>query len=220
MFTFFFVFMVNQDKIDSYIGRYSSGQLEVLDWLEKETNLRTSHARMLSGQVVGRFLGFVVDMLRPMNVLELGCFTGYSAICMASSLPEGGHLDTLELNDELEDLILEGFAKAGVADRITLHIGDALDTLRCFDRTYDLVYIDANKRDYGRYYEAVIDMLRPGGYILADNVLWDGKVCADPMPSDAQTRGIHSFNELVRSDSRVENVILPFRDGVNMIRKR
>ena len=153
-------------------------------------------------------------------VLELGTFTGYSAVCLATALEEGGHLDTLEINDELEDLILEAFERAGVRDKVSLHIGDCKRTLESLkDNVYDLVYIDANKREYCEYYRLVFDMVRPGGYILADNVLWDGKVAMQPMPQDRQTLGIDAFNTMVSSDPRVENVILPIRDGLNIIRK-
>ena len=157
------------------------------------------------------------------DILELGTFTGYSAICLASALPENGHLDTLEINDELEDLILEGFEKAGLDKKISLHIGDCKETLKTFraeGREYDLVYLDANKREYCEYYELIFDMVRPGGIILADNVLWDGKVCQDPLPQDKQTLGIVRFNDMVSADERVESVILPLRDGLNMIRKK
>lgn len=201
----------------------SSPQGEALDWLQKQTNIRTNHARMLSGPVQGRFLKMIVEMCGARRVLELGSFTGYSGICLASGLPEDGHLDTLEINDELEDLILEGFSRAGLRERISLHIGDCLDTLKRFREEgrepYDLVFIDANKRDYPEYYELVFDLVRPGGWILADNVLWDGKVALDPLPQDRQTLGIDSFNRRVASDPRVESVIIPIRDGLNLIHK-
>ena len=201
----------------------TSPQGEALDWLQKQTNIRTNHARMLSGPVQGRFLKMIVEMCGARRVLELGSFTGYSGICLASGLPEDGHLDTLEINDELEDLILEGFSRAGLRERISLHIGDCLETLKRFREEgrepYDLVFIDANKRDYPEYYELVFDLVRPGGWILADNVLWDGKVALDPMPQDRQTLGIDSFNRRVASDPRVESVIIPIRDGLNLIHK-
>ena len=201
----------------------SSPQGEALDWLQKQTNIRTNHARMLSGPVQGRFLKMIVEMCGARRVLELGSFTGYSGICLASGLPEDGHLDTLEINDELEDLILEGFSRAGLRERISLHIGDCLETLKRFREEgrepYDLVFIDANKRDYPEYYELMFDLVRPGGWILADNVLWDGKVALDPMPQDRQTLGIDNFNRRVASDPRVESVIIPIRDGLNLIRK-
>ena len=201
----------------------SSPQGEALDWLQKQTNIRTNHARMLSGPVQGRFLKMIVEMCGARRVLELGSFTGYSGICLASGLPEDGHLDTLEINDELEDLILEGFSRAGLRERISLHIGDCLETLKRFREEgrepYDLVFIDADKRQYTDYYELVFDLVRPGGWILADNVLWDGKVALDPMPQDRQTLGIDNFNRRVASDPRVESVIIPIRDGLNLIHK-
>ncbi len=239
--------------MDKYIKEHSTAQGEALDWVEKQTNIRTNHARMLSGAVLGRFLNFVVQMTGASRILELGAFTGYSAICLASALGPDGHLDTLEINDELEDLILEGFERAGVADRITLHIGDCKETLAKLKgldsmtahiahedceadakeladkkspdikvtgtNLYDLVYIDANKREYCEYYDLVFDMVRPGGWILADNVLWDGKVCLDPLPQDKQTIGIARFNDMIINDPRVESVILPLRDGLNLIHK-
>ena len=208
------------DPLERYIRENSTPQGEVLEWLERESWLRTSHGRMVAGPEVGALLNLLVRELRPRRVLELGTFTGYSTIWMAAALPEGGRLDTLEINDELEDLIREAFRRAGVEDRVRLVIGDALDILPMVDETYDLVYIDANKRDYVAYYQAVVDLVRPGGLIVADNVLWDGKVCAGEPPRDQQTRGILAFNDLVAGDTRVENFILPLRDGLNIIRKK
>lgn len=206
---------------DRYITEHSSGQTEALAWIERQTNIRTNHARMLSGAVQGRFLTMLTEMIRPARVLEIGTFTGYSAVCIAYGLPENGHLDTLEINDELEDLILEGFDRAGVSDKISLLIGDAKKTLEQLKSgQYDMVYIDANKREYPEYYDLVFDMVRPGGYILADNVLWDGKVWLNPLPQDKQTQGIAAFNSIVARDPRVESVILPVRDGLNLIRKK
>lgn len=214
-----------------YIKEHTTPQGEALDWIEKQTNIRTNHARMLSGAVQGRFLMMMTEMIRPVRILELGTFTGYSSVCLASCLPEGGHLDTLEINDELEDLIVEGFERAGLSDRITLHIGDCKKTLEQLrsgilgskdggTRLYDMVYMDANKREYPEYYSLVFDLVRPGGYILADNVLWDGKVYEDVVPGDRQTSGISRFNDLVAADPRVECVIVPMRDGLYLIRKK
>ena len=206
-----------------YIEEHASVPSEALEWVVKQTHIRTNHARMLSGAAQGQLLRMFVQMTEAQSILELGTFTGYSAICLASGLPENGHLDTLELNDELEDLILEGFDKAGLSDKIDLHIGDCKETLRLFreeKRMYDIVYMDANKREYCEYYDLVFDMVRPGGLILADNVLWDGKVCQNPLPQDKQTLGIAAFNDKVSSDPRVESVIMPLRDGLNIIRLR
>lgn len=214
-----------------YIKEHTTPQGEALDWIEKQTNIRTNHARMLSGAVQGRFLMMMTEMIRPVRILELGTFTGYSSVCLASCLPEGGHLDTLEINDELEVLIVEGFERAGLSDRITLHIGDCKKTLEQLrsgilgskdggTRLYDMVYMDANKREYPEYYSLVFDLVRPGGYILADNVLWDGKVYEDDVPGDKQTSGIARFNDMVAADPRVECVIVPMRDGLYLIRKK
>ncbi len=217
------------EKIYKYIEDHATRQSEALTWVEKQTHIRTNHARMLSGAVQGQFMRMLVQMTGAKRILELGTFTGYSAICLAGAMPEDGRLDTLELNDELEDLILEGFDRAGLSDRITLHIGDCKETLArlrtefmeapAADKLYDIVYMDANKREYCEYYDLVFDMVLPGGLILADNVLWDGKVCQNPMPQDKQTLGIARFNDMVRDDPRVESVILPLRDGLNIIRK-
>ena len=211
------------EKIYQYIKDHATEPSEALAWVEKQTHVRTNHARMLSGAVQGQIMRMLVQTSGASRILELGTFTGYSAICLASAMPDGGHLDTLEINDELEDLILEGFERAGLSDVIDLHIGDCKETLRRFrkeGREYDLVYMDANKREYPEYYELVFDMVRPGGLILADNVLWDGKVCEDPMPQDKQTLGIARFNDMVSADPRVESVILPLRDGLNLIRRK
>ena len=227
------------ERIYEYIKQHATPQSEALAWVEKQTHIRTNHARMLSGAAQGQFMRMLVQMTGARRILELGTFTGYSAICMASALPTDGHLDTLELNDELEDLILEGFERAELSDKIELHIGDCKETLKRMraemgldsevssenayvsdNLLYDIVYIDANKREYPEYYELVFDMIRPGGLILGDNVIWDGKVCQDPMPQDKQTVGIAKFNDMVSADPRVESVILPMRDGLNVIRKK
>lgn len=221
------------EQIYKYIEEHATPESEALKWVAKQTHIRTNHARMLSGAIQGELLRIIVQTSGAKRILELGTFTGYSAISLASALPTDGHLDTLELNDELEDLILEGFDRAGLADRISLHIGDCKETLKKLrsemgtdagaiaeDLMYDIVYMDANKREYCEYYDLVFDMVRPGGLILADNVLWDGKVCQDPLPQDKQTVGIARFNDMISKDNRVESVILPLRDGLNIIRKK
>lgn len=207
---------------DKYIEEHCSISNEALDWLERQTNIRTNYPRMLTGKVQGEFLYMMTRMISPRNVLEIGTFTGYSAICMALALEGEGHIDTLEINDELEDLILEGFERAGVSGRVSLHIGDAVEFLRGQDgkKLYDLTFIDANKREYPDYYELALALTRPGGFILADDVLWDGKVYAEQVPTDKQTSGIVRFNDLAASDPRVETVILPVRHGLSIIRKK
>ena len=225
------------EKIYEYIEKHATKPDEALDWVVKQTHIRTNHARMLSGLIQGQLLRMISQISGAKRILELGTFTGFSAICLASGMGEGGHLDTLELNDELEDLILEGFERAGLEDVIQLHIGDCKETLKALrreiglpdasgsgevdqDKLYDIVYMDANKREYCEYYDLVFDMVRPGGLILADNVIWDGKVCQDPLPQDKQTLSIVKFNDMVTADPRVESVILPLRDGINVIRKK
>lgn len=211
-----------ESPLEKYIEIHSSFRNEALDWLERQTNIRTNYPRMLTGKVQGEFLYMMTRMISPRNVLEIGTFTGYSAICMALALEGEGHIDTLEINDELEDLILEGFERAGVSGRVSLHIGDAVEFLRGQDgkKLYDLTFIDANKREYPDYYELTLTLTRPGGFILADDVLWDGKVYAEQVPTDKQTSGIVRFNDLAASDPRVETVILPVRHGLSIIRKK
>jgi predicted O-methyltransferase YrrM len=205
---------------EKYLREHSSPQSEALEWIEKQTNIRTNYPRMLSGAVQGRLLTILAEISNARKVLEIGTFTGYSATCLAYGLPEEGHIDTLEINDELEDLIREGWSRAGVEGKITLHIGDARKTIATLEGPYDLVYIDANKREYSEYYDLVFDLVRPGGLILADDVLWDGKLWQDPLPQDKQTLGIAAFNDKVMADPRVESVLLPIRDGLNVIRKK
>lgn len=205
---------------EKYLREHSSPQSEALEWIEKQTNIRTNYPRMLSGAVQGRLLTILAEISNARNVLEIGTFTGYSATCLAYGLPEEGHIDTLEINDELEDLIRQGWSRAGVEGKITLHIGDARKTIATLEGPYDLVYIDANKREYSEYYDLVFDLVRPGGLILADDVLWDGKLWQDPLPQDKQTLGIAAFNDKVMADPRVESVLLPIRDGLNVIRKK
>jgi len=206
--------------VDEYIKMHSSPLPEALDWLERETHLRTNHGRMLSGPVLGRLLITFSKMISPNRILEIGTFTGYSAICLAQGLKEEGILDAVERNDELESLIVEGFRRADLEGKINLHIGAAADIIPTLGSMYDLVYIDGNKREYCRYYDLVFDMVVNGGYILADNVLWSGKLMEDPLPQDAQTQELVRFNDMIVNDPRVECFILPLRDGLNIIRKR
>ncbi|MEN6619517.1 MAG: O-methyltransferase [Rikenellaceae bacterium] len=207
------------DNLDRYLKASSKELNEALIWLERETNIRTNHARMLSGPLLGRLLEMISRMLKPVNILEIGTFTGYSSICLAQGLATDGHLDAIEINDELEFLIREGFSRAGLSDKITLHFGDAKQIIPTLQREYSLIYIDANKREYCLYYDLVFDLLSKGGYIIADNVLWNGKVFQEPVPQDAQTKEIIRFNKKIKEDHRVENFILPLRDGLNIIRK-
>ncbi len=209
---------------EKYLLSHCTPQGEALRWIERQTHIRTNYPQMLSGPVQGRLLTMIVQMTGARSILEIGCFTGYSSVCMAYGMPQGeGHIDSLEINDELEPLIREGWERAGVSHRISLHLGDARKTLLALaleGRQYDLVYMDANKREYCQYYELFFPLVRGGGIILADDILWDGKLYSDPIPQDAQTQGISRFNDMVSSDPRVEVVLLPLRDGLGIIRKK
>ena len=187
-----------------------------LDWISKQTHLRTNHARMLSGPIEGGFLSAISRMMQPKRVLELGVFTGYSTVCLAEGLAPEGRIDAIEINDELEDIIREGYEKAGLSDKVNLLLGDALVILPTLSGPYDLIYIDANKRHYPEFWRLASDKVRPGGAIIADNTLWDGKVIEEPTPRDVQSVGILEFNELVAADSRFRTLMLPLRDGVTI----
>ena len=209
-----------QQSSDKYAADRTSLPCEALEWIRQQTHLRTNYPQMLSGRVQGELLKLLVEISGARRALEIGTFTGYSAVCIALGLPEDGHLDALEVNDELEDLIREGWLRASVSSRITLHICDAKEFLRrCTGVQYDFVFVDANKREYADYYNLVLPLVRPGGIIVADDVLWDGKVCRTPMPTDPQTVSIASFNDMVAADPRVEQVMLPVRDGLTVMRK-
>lgn len=205
--------------MDRYLIAHSTYQGEELEWLTRQTHLRTNRGRMLSGPILGKFLEMVTKMISPSRVLEIGTFTGYSTITISRGLAPGGTIDSIEINDELEDLIREGYEKAGITDRVRLIFGDVMQVLPTLEKGYDLIYLDANKREYPDYFKAAVGLLRRGGYILADNVLWDGKVYEESQSMDAQTCGIREFNRIVAEDPRVENVIIPLRDGLNIIRK-
>ena len=174
---------------------------------------------MASGHLQGRLLKMLVQMIHPRRVLELGTYSGYSALCLAEGLGEGALLHTIEVNDEQEDFTRPWIEQSDVADKIRFHIGDAMQVVPTLGEVFDLVYIDADKRHYVDYYELVMGYLREGGYVVADNTLWDGHVLDPPMLQDAQTRGIIAFNDHVAADERVEKVILPLRDGLTIIRK-
>lgn len=207
-------------NLDEYISKHSDAEPEYLAKINRATHVKLINPRMCSGHLQGRVLSMFCRMIQPNRILELGTFTGYSALCMAEALPEGGVLHTIECDDELEDFILQNFAGSEYADKIQLHIGDALAEIEKLNETFDLVFIDADKREYLDYYEAVLPKLRRGGYILADNTLWDGKVLKAVEPNDKQTIEIMRFNDFVATDPRVEKVILPLRDGLTLIRKK
>lgn len=207
-------------EIDSYIELHSDPEPEYLAKVNRRTHLRLINPRMMSGHLQGRVLAMLCHMIRPKRVLELGTYSGYSALCMAEAMPEDGVLHTIEHDDELEDFILENINGSEHADKIKLHIGDALEEVAKLNETFDLVFIDADKRQYTAYYEAVLPKLRVGGFILADNTLWDGKLLEEVHPNDKQTIELLRFNDFVAKDTRIEKVILPLRDGLTIIRKK
>lgn len=207
------------EELEDYILSHIDKEGESLHKLDRETHLFHLRPRMCSGHLQGRLLKMIVRMIRPKNILELGTFTGYSALSMAEGMDGDGELHTVEIDDELEDFIREHLEKSSYADRIHLHIGDALEIVPQLGLTFDLVFIDADKRRYDDYYNMVFDHVAHGGFILADNTLWDGKVVDYGKKLDAQTAGILRFNDLVAADPRVEKVILPLRDGLTIIRK-
>lgn len=211
--------MTETEKIDDYIVRHIDKESEYMHNLWRATQLHLLYGRMASGHIQGRLLKMLVGMIRPKMALEIGTYSGYSGLCIAEGLEEGAHLHTVEINDEQEDFTLPWFKNSPYADKITMHIGDAMDVVPKLQVMFDMAFIDGDKRRYTEYYEMVLQHLNPGGYILADNTLWDGHV-VDENAHDAQTLGIKAFNDLVANDERVEKVILPLRDGLTIIKKK
>ena len=206
-------------ELEAYILSHSEAEPEYLYRLWRATNVHTIHGRMASGHLQGRLLKMLVEMIRPQRILEVGTFSGYSAVSMAEGLPEGGRLYTFEINDEMEDFTRQWIEGSAVADRIEFIIGDALTEAPKLGITFDMAFMDGDKRTYCECYEMVLSILKPGGFILADNTLWDGHVTDPAYDHDHQTQGIRKFNDHVAQDSRVEKVILPLRDGLTIIRK-
>ena len=206
--------------LDEYILQHTEPEPDYLYRLWRATNIHTIHGRMASGHLQGRLLKMLVRMIRPQRILEVGTFSGYSAISMAEGLGEDGRLYTFEINDEMEDFTRQWIEGSAVADRITFIIGDALTEAPKLGITFDMAFIDGDKRTYRETYEMVMSLLRPGGFILADNTLWDGHVVDHAYDRDRQTQGIGTFNDYIAADDRVEQVILPLRDGLTLIRKR
>jgi len=206
-------------RIEEYIENHTTPEEDLLYALRRKTFLHTPYPRMLSGPVQGRFLEMISRMIGPSAILEVGTFTGYSAICLAQGLAQGGKLHTIEAEGAYADMARDYFGQAGLADRIVLHEGDALDVIPQLNETFDLVFLDAAKEHYLDYYNLVFDKVRKGGYILADNTLWDGRVLEGENARDPETTGIVEFNRMVQEDDRVENVLLSVRDGLTIIRK-
>lgn len=212
--------MTETEVIDKYICQHIEPEGDYLYRLYRATNIHTIHGRMASGHIQGRLLKMLVEMIRPNNILEVGTFSGYSAICMAEGLKEGGKLYTFEINDEMEDFTRPWIEGSSVADKIDFRIGDANIEAPKLGITFDIAFVDGDKRTYLETYEMVLGLLNPGGYILADNTLWDGHVTDSCYDHDHQTQGIRKFNDFIAKDPRVEVVILPLRDGLTLIRKK
>ena len=212
--------MKETELLDDYIIQHIDKEPDYLKALYRDTHVKLLRPRMASGHLQGRMLKMFVQMIRPKQVLEIGTYRGYSALCLAEGLEEGALLHTFEINDEQEDFTRPWLEHSPYADKIRFYIGDALELLPEMDIVFDLAFVDGDKRKYVEYYELVLKMLAPGGYIIADNTLWDGHVLEEPHPTDKQTIGIKEFNDLIAADERVEKVILPLRDGLTIIRKK
>ena len=206
------------DKIYEYAEKHTTPDSAALQELIRETHLKTLSPRMLSGHLQGRLLSLLSHLIQPRRILEIGTFTGYSALCLAEGLASDGCVYALEANDELEYIIRKYMTETGFENKIKLLIGNALDIIPTIDETFDLVFIDAGKRDYPAYYDLVIDKVRSGGLIIADNILWSGKVLVEK--KDADTKIIDEFNKKIHLDDRVENLLLPLRDGLMIARKK
>ena len=206
-----------EQELDNYILAHIDCEPEYLKKLVRDTNLYTLKPRMISGHLQGRMLKMFCAMMSAKRILEIGAFTGYSALCMAEALPDDGVLHTIEVNDEMEEFLTDRFEQSDYASKIILHIGDAVELIPTIDEEFDVVFMDGNKRHYDQYYDVVMKKLKVGGLIIADNTLWDGHVLEDS--KDAQTLGIQRFNDLVVNDERVEKVIVPVRDGMTLIRR-
>lgn len=205
-------------SLDEYILQHIDAEGDYLHSLWRDTQLRLSYGQMASGHLQGRVLKMLIQMAKPLNVLELGTFSGYATLCMAEGLSEDAEIHTFEVFDENEDFLRKWFEGSAYRDKIHLHIGDALQLVPQMQQRWDFAFVDADKREYVAYYEMLLPLMSPGGFIVADNTLWYGHVLEHPKDSDMQTRGVQDFNELVAKDSRVEKVILPLRDGLTIIR--
>jgi caffeoyl-CoA O-methyltransferase len=209
------------EDLQQYCDDHTSPEPELLKKLNRETHANVMMPRMLSGHLQGRTLALFSQMIQPKRILEIGTFTGYSALCMAEGLTEDGVLHTIDINEELEDLVRRYIAEAGLENKIQYHIGNALEIIPSLNETFDLVFIDADKINYSNYFDLVIDKVRPGGFLIADNVLWSGKVLEKFRKKlDKDTEALLQFNDKVQHDDRVENALLPIRDGLLVIRKK
>jgi len=206
-------------ELDEYCVGHTSTENEILNKLNRETHAKVLQPRMLSSHFQGRFLSMLSHMIRPKNILEIGTFTGYSALCLAEGLQENGKLLTIDVNEELENFVIGFLNQSSLKNKIEFRIGNALDIIPKLTQTFDLVFIDADKLNYHKYYDLVFDKVNQGGYIISDNVLWSGKVF-DPSKKDKDTVSIRAFNKKLHEDPRTENILLPIRDGLIVVRKR
>jgi predicted O-methyltransferase YrrM len=207
-------------EINAYVESKSQAETDVLAELNRQTHLKVLYPRMLSGHLQGRVLSFFSKMMQPNRILEIGTYTGYATLCLAEGLSEAGKIITIEKDEELSDMILHYAEKAGILPKVELKIGDAKEIIPALQEVFDLIFLDADKQHYLHYYELVLPKLRQGGVILADNVLWSGKIASPAAPNDKETLGLQAFNDAVSQDNRVECVLLPIRDGIMMIRKK
>lgn len=208
------------EKINNYAESHTTPESDVLRELNRETNAKVLMPRMLSGHLQGRVLSMISKMIRPKNILEIGTYTGYSAICLTEGLCEGGKLISIDINEEYKGRVMHFWKKAGIMDKTEMLIGPAKELIPSLSKSFDLVFIDADKENYSNYYKLLIDKLPAGSYIIADNVLWSGKVVDTKKNSDMETTALDEFNKMIMEDDRVENVLLPVRDGLNLIRKK
>jgi caffeoyl-CoA O-methyltransferase len=206
-------------KLDQYTADHSTPEDLILEDLYRQTHIRFVNPNMASGHIQGLFLEMLSKMIKPENILEIGTYTGYSAICLAKGLKKEGKLITIEINDELSEFAHDYFRMAGAEKSIVQMTGNAIEIIPGINKMFDLVYIDGDKREYVDYYKVVFDKVKPGGFIIADNVLWGGKV-TERETTDPQATGVIAFNDMIRNDKRIENVIIPLRDGLMLIRKK
>ncbi|WP_026461933.1 O-methyltransferase [Adhaeribacter aquaticus] len=208
-------------EIQQYVAQHTSPESALLQKLNRETHLNVLKPRMLSGHVQGRFLSMVSHMIKPKQILEIGTYTGYSALCLAEGLAPEGQLHTIDVNDELEEMVRDYVSQAGYAEKISYYLGDAATIIPGLNYAFDLVFIDADKKNNATYYDLVFDKVVPGGFIMIDNVLWSGKVTKGAAPkNDERTQAFQNFNQKIHQDERVENILLPLRDGLLLVRKK
>ncbi|RXR20660.1 O-methyltransferase [Flavobacterium amnicola] len=206
------------EELEDYVAKHSENEPELLVRLNKETHQKVLQPRMLSGHFQGRVLSMLSKIIRPTNILEIGTYTGYAALCLAEGLPENGTLDTIDIKEELVDFQRKYFGQSPWANQIQAHLGDALDIIPTLNKKFDLVFIDADKENYINYFEMIVPLMNKGGIILSDNVLWSGKVLEEVNPNDKSTQILLEYNKIIKEDPRVETVLLPIRDGLTVSR--